>query len=601
MVVFLYDAVMGLLSLPLSLAIRFSTLDYKEFVIPTFWDLVIIAFIAKIICFTFFKLSGGIWRFSSIPDLRLILKAVSSAVLLCAIILFFWNRLEQFPRSVFLIDWFLCLFLLGGGRFSYRVWKEEAGLYANSHDRAKALVIGAGEAGEQLVRDIFRDSHSAIEVVGFLDDNKGRHNRTIHGIEVLGSISELKEIAEREGVRHALIAIPSATNKDIRKIVELCLEANLKVKTLPALKDLVDGKVQVTALRPVNLDDLLGRDPVTLDQQELGKMLSGKIVMVTGAGGSIGSELCNQILRYNPKQLIMFEMGEYNIYKTELDLIERFPEQKIIPIVGDIRDRNRLEEAFTKFHPEIVFHAAAYKHVPMMELNPLEAVKTNVIGTRNLAELSSKYQVTKFVMISTDKAVNPTNVMGASKRIAELICQNEQTKSRTSFVVLRFGNVLGSAGSVIPRFLEQIKNGGPVTVTHPEITRFFMSIPEATQLVLQAGTLGKGGEIFVLDMGKPVKVVDLANDLIRLAGFVPNEDIEIKFTGLRPGEKLYEEVLADSENTLPTSHAQVRVAKARSCPDQFEKMLTELTSEKSEEIVRQKIQTIVPEFKPMGY
>ncbi len=595
--VFGYDALCGFFSLPIAVAIRFGHTDFYSFPVPDLLALIWIAFALKVVFFKLMKLSGGIWRFSSMPDLILIMKAVTLATLFSAIAFFFYNRLDQFPRSVFLIDWFLCFFLLGGGRFSYRIWKEEKNVTQN---RIKTLIIGAGEAGEQLIREIHKDSHSLIQVVGLVDDNKGRHQRTIHGVEVLGSLSDLPEIIQDTEAVNAFIAIPTATAPEIRKIVEQCLQLELKVKTLPALRDLVDGKVHISNLRPVNVEDLLSREPVTLNLDQLGNMIKDKTILVSGAGGSIGSELCNQILKFTPKKIILFEICEYFIYQAENNLKDQFPNQEIICVVGDIRDESRVNETFSLHSPDIVFHAAAYKHVPMMESNPLEAVKTNIKGTLNLAQASIAHKVKKFVMISTDKAVNPTNIMGATKRVAEMICQSFQMKNITEFIVLRFGNVLGSAGSVIPRFLDQIKAGGPVTVTHPEITRYFMSIPEATQLVLQAGALGRGGEIYILDMGQPVKIIDLARDLILLAGFKPGEDIEIKITGLRPGEKLYEELLADTENTIATEHKLVRVAKARQSTANFHQQLNHALANNNAQTIRLDIQQMVPEYEPKG-
>jgi FlaA1/EpsC-like NDP-sugar epimerase len=598
-IAFCYDSIIALISYPLATSIRFSSFDIEVFRIDHFYRLVLVSAIIKIILFSVMKLSRGIWKFSSTRDLLLILKAVSIAILLTAILMFFITRLESIPRSVFIIDWFLCTFLLGGGRFGYRLWKERKVIHP---DQKRALLIGAGQAGEQLIREFKNDRFSATEVVGIIDDDPSRHNRTIHGVQVLGDLNQMVDFAQSMEVTQVFVAIPSASKKQTQNIIELCLGAGLKVEILPALKDIADGKVQISQLREVNLEDLLGREPIKLDMNAVGKIIQGKTILVTGAGGSIGSELCRQILNFKPSQLILFDNCEFFIYQIELALRESFPDIIIIPMMGDVRDKRRVKEVFNLYKPQTIFHAAAYKHVPMMEINPLEAVKTNILGTKIIAEEAVATQVENFVLVSTDKAVNPTNVMGATKRIAEIICQSFQELQKTRFTIVRFGNVLGSAGSVIPRFLNQIKEGGPVTVTHPEITRYFMSIPEAAQLVIQAGTLGKGGEIFVLDMGKPVKITKLAEDLILLAGLRPNEDIEIQFTGLRPGEKLYEELLANNENTLPTSHPLVRVAKTRSYQKEQDQILNKLFNLEvvSPQEVKTTLKELVPEYHPQG-
>lgn len=595
LIVFFHDALMAVVSYPLALMLRFGSLDPQENYTLEYWDVILIAGLIKVITFYFSKISRGIWKFSSTPDLMLIFKAVSLSSLTTILAVFFWNRLEGVPRSSFIIDWFNCIFLLGGSRFAYRIWKE--GKYGDQ-DRIKTLIIGAGDAAEQLIRDIKRNPKSTIYVCGFIDNSKLRHNRTIHGVPILGSIENLSEVVEKTEATNIFIALPDATGKELRKITEICLGLSLNVKTLPALKDIADGRIQVSHLRPVNVEDLLGRKPVELDLKALGAMLTNKSILVTGAGGSIGSELCHQIAKFNPHQLILFESCEYFIYKKEMELRETHQELRVIPIVGDVKDEKRVREVMEKYRPEIVFHAAAYKHVPMMEYNPREAVKTNIMGTMIVSKAAVEFNVDKMVMISTDKAVNPTNIMGATKRIAEMVVLEQQEQGKTHFVTVRFGNVLGSTGSVIPRFMKQIEDGGPITVTHPEITRYFMSIPEATQLVLQAGCLGNGGEIFVLDMGEPVRIVDLAKDLINLSGYTEN-DIEIKFTGLRPGEKLYEEVLADEESTLPTSHDMVRVAQTRQIPGNFNDLLAKLFQvELKDEEIRPLIKELVQEYTP---
>jgi FlaA1/EpsC-like NDP-sugar epimerase len=429
------------------------------------------------------------------------------------------------------------------------------------------VVLGAGDAAVTLLKDL---AHSKEwRVIGMLDDDPVKLGRQILGATVLGRIADLPAVTARFDVGHAIIAMPSASHQVRRRIVGLCQEAGVKVLTVPSFDDLMSGKVTVSQIRNVELDDLLGRDPVTLDNIGLANLLEHKTVLVTGAGGSIGSELCRQIAKFRPSRLVLFELSEFALYKAEQEFRRALPELSIVCAVGDTKSRDRVRQVLAKYRPQMVFHAAAYKHVPLMEEeNAWEAVRNNAYGTYVLASEAIAHAVDSFVLISTDKAVNPANVMGASKRLAEMVCQALQPRGGTRIIMVRFGNVLGSAGSVIPKFREQIATGGPLTVTHPEITRYFMSIPEAAQLVLQAGTMGQGGEIFVLDMGEPVRIVDLAKDMIRLSGFA-EEDIKIAFTGLRPGEKLYEEVLADGEQTLPTPHPKLRIARARPVADDW--------------------------------
>ena len=508
-----------------------------------------------------FGLYHGLWRYASVTDLRRIFLAVSMAAALIPLVLWMFRVSAVVPRSVLIINPVLLLLIMGGSRFVYRLWKEQ-GLYSNLKLHGEpVLVLGAGDAAVSLSKELAR-SHD-WRLAGFLDDDASKHGRVLNGIKVLGALDELPQWAERLNVAQAIIAMPSGSHLVRRRAIEVCNRAGVKALTVPAFDDLLSGRVAISQLRAVELDDLLGRDPVTLDTAGLHELLTGKAVLVTGAGGSIGSELCRQIARFNPATLMLFEQSEFALYTIEQELHATHPDLACEFLIGDVRDAARLDELMGKYRPAVVFHAAAYKHVPLMELhNAWQAVRNNVLGTWTVARAAQQHGVSKFVMISTDKAVNPTNVMGASKRLAEMVCQALQPSGATSFVMVRFGNVLGSTGSVIPKFREQIARGGPITVTHPDITRYFMSIPEAAQLVLQAGLMGKGGEIFVLDMGEPVKIVDLAKDLIHLSGLA-EDDIRIEFTGLRPGEKLYEELLADSEHTLPTPHPKLRIARAR--------------------------------------
>ncbi len=503
----------------------------------------------------------GIWRYASLHDLRLIVLAVGAGALVVPFALVLLRLAGLVPRSVFVIDPLLLLFVMGGSRLAFRAWKEGRIASLRSVAGAPVLILGAGDAADALIREL--SAKRDWRVVGLLDDGALKQGRQIHGVPVRGRIDEVARVAEALDVSHAIIAMPAASHTVRRNAVHMATQAGLKVMTVPSFDDIMTGKVTVSQLRKVELDDLLGRDPVVLDSAGLSSFLSGKTVLVTGAGGSIGSELCRQIARFAPSRLVLFELSEYALYQIEQEFRKDHPGLAIVCVVGDARNPRRVDQALREYRPSVVFHAAAYKHVPLMEdVNAWEAVQNNVLGTYTFASASARHGVDKFVLISTDKAVNPTNVMGASKRLAEIVCQALQAAAATRFVMVRFGNVLGSAGSVIPKFRQQIAEGGPVTVTHPKITRYFMSIPEAAQLVLQAGHMGGGGEIFVLDMGEPVRIVDLAREMIRLSGFSESE-ISIVFTGLRPGEKLYEEVLTDDERTLPTPHPKLRIAGAR--------------------------------------
>ncbi len=552
----------------------------------------------QVIIFWRFNLYRGIWRYASTTDLRRIFLAVILSA--ATIPLLFWMlRLGLVvPRSVLVINPLLLILLMGGSRFVYRMWKEQ-GLYGDIRLNGEpVLVLGAGDAAASLSKELSMSSDWRL--VGFLDDSLERHGRTLNGIRVLGGLDSLPEWAERLGVSQVIIAMPSSSHQQRKRAIQLCNAAKVKVLTVPSFDDLMSGKVAVSQLRAIELDDLLGRDPVVLDDAGLHGLLTGKVVMVTGAGGSIGSELCRQIARFTPARLVLFEQGELALYTIEQELKLAFKDLDFVCLVGDVRDAARVDEVLRQHQPGVLFHAAAYKHVPLMEQhNAWQAVRNNVLGTWTMARAAQRHGVGKFVMISTDKAVNPTNVMGASKRLAEMVCQALQPSGSARFVMVRFGNVLGSTGSVIPKFREQLARGGPITVTHPEITRYFMSIPEAAQLVLQAGLMGQGGEIFVLDMGEPVKIVDLAKDLIRLSGFT-EEDIKIEFTGLRPGEKLYEELLADNEHTLPTPHPKLRIAQARQADAAWLEKLLGWTSAPvmPDEQVRAALQDWVPEYQP---
>lgn len=599
-----HDVAATLLAWGLAYWLRFN------FAIPephmqTMWNT--LAWVVPLQTFIFwrFGLYRGVWRFASLPDLKRIIVAVGVAALSVPVVLYMAHLQVSVPRSVLVLDPLLLVMIVGGSRFVYRSWKEHHLYRFADAERKSVLVLGAGDVAAGLVKELTRSQEWRVE--GLLDDGPAMVGRLIQGVKVLGRVDELPKWAERYDVQVAIIAMPSASHQARRRAVELCGLAGVKPMTVPAFDDLASGRVTVSQIRQVELDDLLGRDPVMLDDKGLHGLLEGRTVMVTGAGGSIGSELCRQIARFDPATLVLYELNEFVLYRMEQEFAEKFPNLSTVCAIGDVKDEARLDQIMRQYAPTAIFHAAAYKHVPLMEReNAWQAVRNNVLGTYTVARAAMRHGVEKFVLISTDKAVNPTNVMGATKRLAEMVCQGlqgalspnasaltghptpsptlplaggggsdsrgEESTSGTRFVMVRFGNVLGSTGSVIPKFQEQIARGGPITVTHPEITRYFMSIPEAAQLVLQAGLMGKGGELFVMDMGEPVKIVDLAKQMIRLSGFGEDE-IRIEYTGLRPGEKLYEELLADDEHTLPTPHPKLRIAQARQADSEWLKQL----------------------------
>jgi len=552
------------------------------------------------VMFRIFGLYRGMWVFASLPDLIRIAKSVATGAVVAMVVSVMVQPIPIVPRSVLVVSPLFLFLAMGGSRALYRATKEFY-LYGGLVAQGKPVVVlGAGSAGASLARELSRSSEWRL--VGLLDDDVSKHGREIYGYKVLGPISELPQLAESLKTEYAIIAIPSASVEAQRRVATLCVRAGVRAMVLPALTTLTQGQAFLSRVRQIDLEDLLGRDPVKIDTPHVEALLRNRVVMVTGAGGSIGSELCRQILRFEPAQLIAYDLSEFAMYKLTEELHDRFPGLSVVPVIGDAKDSLLLDHVLSRYTPHIVFHAAAYKHVPLMEeQNAWQAVRNNVLGTYRVARAAIRHDVRHFVLISTDKAVNPTNVMGASKRLAEMACQAlQQTSPRTQFETVRFGNVLGSAGSVIPKFQQQIAKGGPVTVTHPEITRFFMTIPEASQLVLQASSMGRGGEIFILDMGEPVKIVDLARDLIRLYGF-SEEHIRIVFTGLRPGEKLYEELLADDETTTRTAHTKLRVAQARGVPDNLlDELLPWLMQHRvpADDEVRRDLRRWVPEYQP---
>lgn len=520
-----------------------------------------VVLVVKPIVFAAFGTYRTMWRYASLQDALEIAKIIIiSSALSTFTILYLW-RFASYHRSVFILDGVLLFLFVSASRLVWRVVRERC-LIASNRTGRRTLIVGAGDAGNLLLKEISKQPDSEFLVVGFVDDDIAKHGLKLAGVRVLGHTGQLPALIKKYTVEEVIIAVPSAPKRFIRQMIACCKESGVHFKTLPGISDIIDGSVSISQIKDVEIDDLLGRDPVRLDQEGIRSYLTDKRVLVTGAAGSIGSEICRQVCRYAPAKLVLLDSAETPLYHIEKELTAQYPELRIIPIIADIRHRERVTALFDSFLPQVVFHAAAYKHVPMMEYNPTEAVNNNVGGTALLADASRTCGVEKFVMISTDKAVNPTNVMGASKRAAELYVQALAQESRTCFTTVRFGNVLGSNGSVIPLFKEQIQKGGPVTVTDPRVIRYFMTIPEACQLVLQAGYLGNGGDIFVLDMGEPVRILDLAEELIRLSGLIPYEDIEIVFSGLRPGEKLFEELLIEGEGVLPTSHEKIRVLAA---------------------------------------
>lgn len=606
--VILHDAFASLAAWSLAYLLRFN-FDLPESFAAEWRQTLVWVVPLQMAVFWKFGLYRGVWRYASTADLRRIVLAVLFAA--ASIPLLFWMlRLNLvIPRSVLVLNPLLLILMMGGSRFAYRMLKEHRLYSAIKLSGEPVLVLGAGDAAASLAREL--EKSSDWRLVGFLDDNKARHGRTLNDIRVLGGLDSLAEWSSRLDVEHVIIAMPSCSHQQRKRAIQLCNDARVKTLTVPSIEDLMSGKVAISKLRAVELDDLLGRDPVMLDDAGLHELIHGRSVLVTGAGGSIGSELCRQIARFKPGVLILYEQCEFSLYNIEQELCAVQPELVCEFLIGDVRDELRLDEVLGKYRPAVVFHAAAYKHVPLMEQhNAWQAVRNNVLGTWCVARAAQRHGAEKFVLISTDKAVNPTNVMGVTKRLAEMVCQALQAQSPlsivggekggTRFVIVRFGNVLGSNGSVIPKFREQIAKGGPITVTHPDITRYFMSIPEAAQLVLQAGLMGKGGEIFVLNMGEPVKIVDLAKDLIRLSG-MSEDEIRIEFTGLRPGEKLYEELLADSENTLPTPHPKLRIARARGVDAAWLESLLAWAGSRSahdELEVKKALKQWVPEYEP---
>jgi FlaA1/EpsC-like NDP-sugar epimerase len=507
---------------------------------------------------TYFKLYNRIWEYASVGEIVSIFRAVTTGALLSYAVTWLITG-RQVPLSAMLRIYETTLLLIGGSRFLWRVLRD--GYMLRRTRYSNALIVGAGSCGTMIAREMKQNRSLKLYPVAFIDDDVFKQRSRVLGLPIIGGREAIPEAVKRYEVEHIIIAMPSASRKETARIIEICKQTGAKLKIIPEIRNLIEGKTALNKIRDVNIEDLLGRDPVKVDLQGIADYVSGKTVLVTGAGGSIGSELCRQIAAFEPGHLLLLGHGENSIYMIEMELREKFPNLHIQPVIADIQDRPRIESVFQTYRPQVVFHAAAHKHVPLMEANPAEAVKNNIFGTRNVAECAHEYRAETFVLISTDKAVNPTSIMGATKRVAEMIVQSLGAISETKFAAVRFGNVLGSRGSVIPLFQSQIERGGPVTVTHPDMVRYFMTIPEAVQLVIQAGALAEGGEIFVLDMGEPVRISKLAEDLIRLSGYEPHEDIKIEYTGIRPGEKLFEELLIRDDQHISTRHDRIFIEK----------------------------------------
>ncbi len=598
--VFLFDLLAVVVAWAGSLLLRFNFEWPVEYVGKAAAACALLVLVHAVAC-RYAGLYRGMWVFASLPDLKRVLKAVGISALALVGLLALDRETPALPRSMIVLYPILLLMLMGGGRAAWRMWKEHR-LYGGLVGAGKPVVVaGAGTGGAMLVRELERSPD--WRVVALVDDNPAKWGLELFGHRVEGAIDLLPRILLDYRAQHVILAMPSAAADSLRRATDLAVRSGAHVFTVPGLEDLMNGNVAINAMRRVEIEDLLGREPVHIDTNHVQTMVAGKTILVTGAGGSIGSELCRQLARFGPSRLVLFEASELALYNIEQWFAQHRPTIPVVALAGDVKDAQRLEEIFSAWKPQLVFHAAAYKHVPLMEVgNAWQAVRNNVQGTLQVASHAQRHGAERFVLISTDKAVNPTNVMGATKRLAEMVCEALQRFGHggTQFEMVRFGNVLGSTGSVIPKFAEQIARGGPVTVTHAEINRYFMSIPEAAQLVLQASAMGHGGEVFVLDMGEPVKIVDLARNMIRLSGYA-EEDIRIEFTGLRPGEKLYEELLADSEQTRETPHPKLRIARSRPVSNTFVDEVSQWLSQLgpvSDEAVRASLKRWVPEYVP---
>ena len=588
------------LSLVLGFLVRFEGIIPQRY-LKNLWAMCIIASAIGIGFFYIFQLYNNLWKYASLSEMFMIGFACLGA---CGMTYLSFRYLEyKVPLSVYMLYGFMIVGFTGLNRIIYRVFRRYPTILSRllTRDYRRVMVVGAGEAGAMVIKELQAHPEIKMKPVVVVDDDIAKHKSRIKGVRILGDRNAIPALARELKIDEIIIAMPSAPKNEIRNILDICKTTKCKLRTLPGVYELIDGKVTINNIRDVEIEDLLGREPIKVDLDKIAGYLHDEVVLVTGGGGSIGSELCRQIAQQKPKKLLILDIYENGAYELQQELLRKHPDLDQEVIIASVRERSRMEFIFDKYRPGVVFHAAAHKHVPLMEKNPTEAVKNNVFGTLNTAECADKYGTKRFVLISTDKAVNPTNIMGATKRIAEMIIQAMDKHSKTEFVAVRFGNVLGSNGSVIPLFKKQIEQGGPVTVTHPEITRFFMTIPEAVQLVIQAGAMAKGGEIFILDMGEPVMIVDLARDLIRLSGLEPDVDIEIKFTGLRPGEKLYEELLLEEEGLTATYHEKIYIGKPISINlDELKKELETLrfiTIGSSSESVIRFVKQLVPSYR----
>ncbi len=597
------DACLVAFSIYFSYLLRFDFNIPAQF-IETLGYVIITSIVFFIISFYIHKIYKRFWQYASVGDLIAIFKGtllgIVSFFIFHQALVYVINMDIVVPRSIYLFSLMTSFMTVGGSRFFWRLFRDSYIKIQPYHKRA--LIVGAGTAGTMLAKDL-KQKESEYYPIAFVDDDVTKRNMEIIGVPVVGSRKDIEKLAKQYNVEMIIIAMPSASRATIAETIEYSKKVKCKIKMIPAMHHLLNGKVKLNTIRDISVEDLLGREPVRVNLEEISSYVTGKTVLITGAGGSIGSELSRQCANYNPKTLLLLGHGENSIYLIDMELRKQYPELDIRPIIADIQDRPRIEQIFNEYKPEVVFHAAAHKHVPMMESNPAEAVKNNIFGTKNVAECSDQYGVERFVLISSDKAVNPTNVMGATKRVAELILLDLNQRSITSFAAVRFGNVLGSRGSVIPLFKKQIAEGGPVTVTHPEMVRYFMTIPEAVQLVIQAGAFADGGEVFVLDMGEPVKINDLACDLIRLCGFEPNVDIHVAYSGIRPGEKLFEELLTSEEGTTATKHDRIFVGKDDTHSKQLYNVMEQLqytaynAHETDSRLVTLLLKELVPTFK----
>ena len=590
------------INLAYSLAL-FIKLDGNPIILQhfhTYTKHMLIITILKVMALYYFKLYKGLWEYASIDEMIEIVGAVLIGNFLSIIYLIIVNA--DLPRSIYIMVPILDMALMGSSRFFYRIIKRVRYSITRPGDSKRILIIGAGAAGVMILRELRNHENLYSKTIAFIDDDHEKIGKHINRIPVVGSRNDIQKVSEKYKIDEIIIAMPSAKPKEIKAIITECKKTKCKTRILPGMYELIDGQVNVTKIRDVQIEDLLGREEVQLDLDELSNFITGKRVLVTGGGGSIGSELCRQIAKFNPEKLMILEIYENNAYDIQNELLKKYKNLNLRVFIASVRDETRINEIMEAERPQIIFHAAAHKHVPLMEDNPKAAIKNNVFGTLNVVKSADKYNVEKFVMISTDKAVNPTNVMGASKRVCEMIIQTYNSISKTEYVAVRFGNVLGSNGSVIPLFKRQIAEGGPITVTDAEVIRYFMTIPEACQLVLQAGSIAGGGEIFILDMGEPVKIIDLARDLIRLSGFEPDIDIKIEITGLRPGEKLYEEILLNSGEMIKTKHNKIYIEKPMEFSyNQLQEYLTLLRQSIKDQNpirIRESLAYIVPEYHP---